>query len=303
MSFTTEIDGELLQATISKTCCRKALLLGLLIQARRMGFSDVTTSFRSKEIAVLATELLKRQFSADADIEEQRGRGRTAWLLTVHSKAVDRFLEWMDGDGEEKLFSAAGFRCADCSGAFLRGVFLASAAVTDPAKGYHAELLFRSERRASRVEALLGDALSVPGRIHRKNGVGLYYKSNGGIADLLYFVGALDASFRMANVCIERDIRNQENRATNCVTHNISRAVEASRKHVEAIAYLKKIYRFDALSEELRYTADLRREHPSASLAELAAMHDPAITKSGLNRRLQCILSEAREEGWSEESE
>ena len=53
------------------------------------------------------------------------------------------------------------------------------------------------------------------------------------------------------------------------------------------------------LGEELEYTAKLRVENQDSSLSELARMHVPPISKSGLNSRLSRILSvvdEVREE-------
>jgi DNA-binding protein WhiA len=49
------------------------------------------------------------------------------------------------------------------------------------------------------------------------------------------------------------------------------------------------------LSEELRETARLRLENPDVSLAELALLHEPPITKSGLNHRIQKIIIAAEE--------
>ena len=95
----------------------------------------------------------------------------------------------------------------------------------------------------------------------------------------------------MTNVSIERDIRNNENRATNCVTRNISRSVGATIKQVEAIKYLLENDKIALLGDELEYTARLRIENDSASLSELAALHEPPISKSGLNSRLSKILA------------
>ena len=99
----------------------------------------------------------------------------------------------------------------------------------------------------------------------------------------------------LTNTFIERDIRNAENRATNCVTKNISKAVAASNRQIEAIERLAESGKLLSLPEELRYTAELRLENPSATLFELAYMHEPPISKSGLNRRLTRLLEEADE--------
>ena len=50
---------------------------------------------------------------------------------------------------------------------------------------------------------------------------------------------------------------------------------------------------FSLLSEDLKTTAALRKENPEASLAELAELHCPPITKSGVNHRLRKICERA----------
>ena len=157
------------------------------------------------------------------------------------------------------------------------------------------EIKCQRRERAKKLSDLLERHIAKPSLIERSKGFGLYYKSNGKISDALCFVGGARSGFFTANVSIENDIRNNENRATNCVARNISRSVNASMKHVEAIRRLKESHRFESLSEELRYTAELREENPSASLSELAMIHEPPISKSGLNRRLTLILEAVEE--------
>ena len=112
-------------------------------------------------------------------------------------------------------------------------------------------------------------------------------------------LGSSVKGFEVANACIERDIRNHEHRVTNCEASNISRSVGASHKQIVAIEQLQKTRKIDTLSEELRQTAELRMENPSASLSELALLHIPPITKSGLNRRLTKLMEAAEEDALS----
>ena len=79
------------------------------------------------------------------------------------------------------------------------------------------------------------------------------------------------------------------------MTKNISKAVAASNRQIEAIERLAESGKLLSLPEELRYTAELRLENPSATLFELAYIHEPPISKSGLNRRLTRLLEEADE--------
>ena len=296
MSFTTEIIEELLQLPLKKTCCRKAFLLGTLCAARSEDTSEEKIIYSyHKESARLTATLLEKVFRTTATLSETVRAGKKTYVLTFHSDSVHAFLNDLDSGRAKTPSETVGFRCAACEGAFLRGVFMGAATVSDPQKGYHLEILLPTEGRADYLASMLSDALSSPVRVKRGSRFGCVYKSNGAISDLLYLMGCAKTSFAVANACIERDIRNNENRATNCVASNISRSVDASARQRAAIEKLLTTRHIDSLPEELRYTANLRMEYPSASLLELSLLHTPPITKSGLNRRLSKLIEAAEE--------
>ena len=99
--------------------------------------------------------------------------------------------------------------------------------------------------------------------------------------------------FTVADSKIQKEIRGNENRATNCVATNISKSVNASGKQIDAILKLKERGRFEYLPDDLRITAELRLSNNEASLSELAELHIPPISKSGLNHRLSKLIDEA----------
>ena len=106
-------------------------------------------------------------------------------------------------------------------------------------------------------------------------------------ARLSTLLNANKALFTLINVKIERELRNNINRAANCETGNIQKAVAASAKQVAAIQELRDSELWETLPESLRQTAQLRLENPTVSLTELALLHQPVLTKSGLNHRVQ----------------
>lgn len=297
MSFTREITEELLQQPVKKTCCRKAQLLGLLCACRWNEKTEewVLYSYHGPT-AELTASLLEKVFRVSVALGETVRAGRKTWVLTFRSGTVTSFLSELDRGVSEAAYLALGFRCPICRTAFLRGVFLSTATVSDPRKGYHLEMILPTEGRADFLARFLAESVAPVGRVKRGERFGCVYKSNGAISDLLYFMGCSGTSFSVANACIERDIRNNENRATNCVASNISRSVDASQRQRTAIEQLIATRRIDSLPEELRYTANLRMEHPSASLLELSLLHVPPITKSGLNRRLSKLIEAAEDE-------
>ena len=302
MSFTNDIMEELVSLENGKGCCRKALLWGLFYDAVHQTEHGLTVAqFRTERAAELAYSLLESRFSAEAFVETVTWAGRTYFRVSTDCPPLGRMLDAVDSEDTRMLFELLNFRCGGCRSEFLRGVFIATATVNDPHKGYHMEFSLSSPRRADRLETLLGTATEPPRRIQRGKKIGLYYKTNGAISDLIYFIGGTKSSFDVANTWIERDIRNNENRATNCVARNISRSVKASQKQIAAIERLTAAGRLSLLSEELQQTAALRVENDAASLAELALLHTPPITKSGLNQRLSKLLAAAEELVESEE--
>ena len=75
----------------------------------------------------------------------------------------------------------------------------------------------------------------------------------------------------------------------------IGRDIEDAISQIEDINFLRKIKKFDDLSKELIEIANLRVEHPEASLKELGEMLENQIGKSGVNHRLKKIQRFAEE--------
>ena len=78
---------------------------------------------------------------------------------------------------------------------------------------------------------------------------------------------------------------------------NIQRSVGAASKHVTIIENIISAKLFDDMPDDLRLTARLRIENPEMSLTELAGIHKPVISKSGLNHRLSKIYEYAEKNG------
>lgn len=298
MSLTDKVAKELCSLSANKSCCQKALLCGLLYGCKADANGGSYSSFFYRESdARRGCEIIQRRFSGSdrTAVSACTRGGHRGYTLTFSSKALASVFSDIDSGRAKSIADAVGFRCADCSRHFLGGVFCSCATLSQPKNGYHLEFSVPTQGRARLFSDLLEEYSARPAEIVRKNKIGLYYKSNGKISDILYLIGATKASFTLANFSIERDIRNNENRATNCVTSNISRSVEATRKQIEAVRLLISKHKLSALGEELEYTARLRLEYDAASLSELAMLHQPPISKSGLNGRMRRILEAAQE--------
>lgn len=293
MSFSERMKRELISLPIKMNCCRKAYLFGLLYNASHKEGIAMTATFGMREAAQRAVELLGE--TSHPFVRERSHAGRRLFELSFSSKAFAGF-ELKVSDGES-IASAAKFRCADCGNYFLAGVLASCTTVSDPQKGYHMEISLDPDK-GKRLEALddmLVENGFAAGRAERARKISLYFKNNNSIADVLSFAGAVQTSFDVTNAYIEKDIRNRENRATNCVAKNISKSVDAVRRQLAAIELLTENHKLDTLPQELRETARLRIENDDVSLSELALLHEPPISKSGLNHRLEKICRAAEE--------
>ena len=106
-------------------------------------------------------------------------------------------------------------------------------------------------------------------------------------------IGANTAALAFENVRVEKDMRNYINRTNNCETANLDKQVIASLKQQAAIRTILSKMSLKELSPGLREAAELRMNHPDATLAELAEM--AGIRKSGMNHRLMRLLELAEE--------
>ena len=291
MSFSSDRKNELAIQNVKSKCCRRAMLSGLLISADIID-GRLCASYESSDIATVAAIYIREIFSKECEITRKVICGRERYFVTCDSKALVNLVKDYKREGEE-LLKLVTFKCGFCEQSFLKGIFLAVGTVNDPQRSFHAEFSLPDEIRAEKLDAMLAE-LGIPARrIVRGKKIGLYYKKESDLEDLFAKIGANNIAFEIINSKIERDIRNNENRATNFVATNISRSVNATGKQIEAILKLKERYRFELLPDDLKITAELRLANDDISLSELAALHTPPISKSGLNHRLSKLVEEA----------
>ena len=283
MSFAGETKAGLCGIYLKKACCRRALLCGLLTGSVREG-EETVLSVRNGAAAKLTGELL-REFLAPEDrvliLSGSHFGGETDAEFRFGTETVSR---------NRELFSPEKtLLCPNCTPCFLRGVFLVSGSVSDPRASYHLDFSL-DEETAGRVGALLERQGLPPKRTHRRGASVLYYKGSEAIEDVLTYLGATKSSLEIMNAKIYKDLRNSANRLSNCEMANIEKSVGAAAAQLEAIRYLREQGLLNQLPEELRETAVLRLENPDLPLRLLAELHNPPLTKSGMNHRLRRIL-------------
>ncbi len=273
MNYSLELKEELIAGAPRRACCKKAYMRGLFLNAAGTKGGTIVQSLSALSVRLECARVYRELYRAEALVD-----GRTMLFSS------DRLYR-------ELTEAPPSFSCPRCAAHFLRGAFLSAGSITNPEKGYHLEFkVFDEESRAQLTSFFEAHGWKASYRTHR-TGIGIYFKKSAMIEEILSALGANNALFALMNAKITRGIRNEENRATNCVARNISKSVAASGRVLEAIARIRAAARLEALPEELCETVKLREENPDASLSDLAKLHNPPLTKSGLNHRLQRITA------------
>lgn len=177
----------------------------------------------------------------------------------------------------------------------VRGCFLGGGSLNNPNNKYHLEILFSTIKNANFILEVLR-AFGIEAKmLERKNSTSIYIKEAEEISKTLAFIGAGKSVLNFEEIRVMRDTRNNINRLVNCETANLNKTINASVEQIEHIEYLRKIGKFDGLPENLKEIANLRQEHPDASLVQLGEMLENPIGKSGVNHRLKRIIEIAEE--------
>ncbi len=293
MSFADTLCEELGKLPVKKPCCRRSFVGGLLYGGEVIETGELRVTYSREGTARLAADLLPVTYNVHPTVEAYGRCGRYYHTLTFSSPAVKKLLGRLHAPdaGVESL--PLSEHCQACRAAFLRGVLLAVGTVNDPQKSLHMEFSLPEGRGASLLTAFFALLGYTPRARKNAKGVGIYFKEGEAVEELTALCGSHNAIYEIINSRIKSQIRNQENRATNCVTKNIEKTIAAATRQMEAINHLLETGRLNTLPESLVATAMLRYNNPDVTLDELTRLHTPPISKSGLNHRLQKILDAA----------
>lgn len=308
LPFAGNVRRELWDIPIKTACCRRAFLYGLLLRAepgQADGSLTLTLPVSRDEAPAVrerVTALLRRQLGcATSAIDETHGAHRyvrfefasgQATAVLEALRATDR--ESATG-GDMAVEEAVAFGCSSCAAHFLRGAFLCAGSVSDPRRTHHLEFRLPDDGRAVCLADLCVACGMEPGITHRDGQCGIFFKRVESICDMLTQLGCVQQVFDILNQQMYNEKRAEEARATNWEAANIGRTVRAGQRQLNAIRRLAESHKLESLPPELQETARLRLEHAEVSLTELAALHTPPITKSGLNHRLRKITQAGEE--------
>jgi DNA-binding protein WhiA len=283
-SFCIEQKEEIMAQLPKSSCCRRALLYGIIAVRGECDQNEITVGLDNARLAD-AVCLLVGEFFGKRCVFLPKAKGGRSVFVFFESPSCARFIREIVSSHSMNPLP----KCHACAPCFLQGIFVACGRISDPQKQYCLELLPKTREKAL-LNYLSRIGIEVK-RTERSGAPVLYLKNSGAIEDFFALAMMNATAFRMMNAKIESDIRNTANRVANCETNNIEKAVAASSRQIAAIEELAKKGLLSSLSEELEKTARLRLEHRDLSLTQLAALCVPPITKPGLSHRLNKIVS------------
>lgn len=290
MSFSSDAKAELCRVPLTRRCCARAEAYGVLLYAGSFSPTEVRIVTESEDFAARLPKLFQKAFSVRFDAQES---GSKSIFRITDGQKLAVILEALGYDPDQHYALHVNFALLEeecCRASFLRGAFLAGGSVTDPLKRYHLELATPHLQAGREVEALLRDMGYEPKNVQRQGNGVTYFKQSDHIEELLTRIGAPAAAMEVMAAKVEKEMRNTVTRQINCDSHNADKTVAAAQEQMNAIRRIAKDYGLDALPEPLKDAALLRIANPEASLADLATLSYPPVTKSCLNHRFKKIM-------------
>lgn len=285
MSFSSEVKEEISKHISNARHCQLAELAAIIQLSCRIkvenGVSKLVLDTDNDALSRKYFTLLKKTFNICTASELAND---DVWNIFQALRIVDSNGVLHDLNGE---VSSLLLQQSCCKRAYLRGAYLSVGSMSDPKGSYHLEMVCQNESQARQICDILAD-FDLEGKIiERKKHYVVYMKEGAGIVDFLNICEAHVALMEMENERIVKEVRNSVNRRVNCEAANITKTVNAATKQISEIEYLRDNYGLSNLPANLREMAEVRLEHPDATLAELGAFLDPPVGKSGVNHRLR----------------
>ena len=298
-SFSASAKAEICREFPQGNCCALAECFGILLFCNSFRNDSIKIITESEAFAALLPKLFKKAFGFGFDLQAGDGKGGKQVFQIQSAEKMASIMSAFGFDARQTLSLHINLPVVEndcCKTAFLRGAFLSGGSVTDPGKGYHLELATTHHSVAKECYLIIQETLGfLPKLASRSGGLVVYLKQNEQIADYLALLGAPVASMGIIEARLERELNNQVTRRGNCDDANITKVVEASQEHLNAIRLLRERNLYEQLPEKLKQAALLREQNPEASLSELAGMAEPKISKPAMNHRLKRLVELAAE--------
>ena len=301
MTFSARIKEELSGLEIKNPEAALAECCGMILFANATRSDKIKIVTENRNVAHRASRLLKSLFAFDFDkkIIPESALKKFNLIIEQPSRIAEIFDAFGLGSDDTVTLrlNAALVESDEARAAFCRGAFLTGGSVADPASRYHLELVTSHATLSREVVSLLLD-LDLPAKLTtRKSNNIVYLKESGHIEDFLTRIGAPLCAIELMQTKVVKDVRNNINRQLNFEYANLSKTADAANLQKHAIIKLKNSGILSTLSPQLQSAAELRLSYPDASLSALVTLSKDGVGRSGLNHRLNKLVSIANESG------
>lgn len=307
MTYTADVREELAHAPAGRECCQTAEALAVVRLAGALHLTEAGAGWvvdvGDGAVARRVRSGLSQLFDIRPEVEVHRRTGLHGqrYRLVVHPPATKQLqrLGVLDSDGRPVDTPPRGLvRSAHDAAAFVRGGLMAAGSISDPRRPPHLEIRAPNAPTAALVRDLLVRCGAPKARAsQREDGWRVVTKSGEAIGSVLAHAGAHGSFLTWDGERLRRELRGEANRATNADQANLGRAATAAARHVAAIEQAVEQLGWEQIPDDLRTTALVRLANPHASLGELGALHDPAVGKATVHRRLARLAELADDSG------
>lgn len=297
-SFSSLVKAELCREGLSRPCCVCAEAYGVLLYANTFSAREIRIVTGSRDFAQRLPRLFRRAFSVSFDALPEPGKSGKFIFCITDTEKISAIFEKFGYDAQCTLVHHINLGVLEedcCRAAFIRGAYLAGGSITDPSKRCHMELATDHSSVARETMAILLDMGFEPHLSSRSGHSVIYFKRSEVIEDLFTTIGASSAALAIMSAKVEKEMYNAINRRVNCDSANADKIVSAAQAQLEHIRRLERDIGLDSLPPELQELALLRIANPAASLADLAALSFPPVSKSCINHRLRKLMNYGQE--------
>lgn len=312
MSFSSDVKGELARLDVKKKEDMLAEISGFLrvagsIRIKGGGKISIVASTENPAIARHYKKLIKEYFGSTSELEigeseaPRRGKNKSGgyrYSLTIsHESKSDRILRetgiLMIKEGDDYLSDGIYQPIVarkSAKKAYLRGIFLGCGTISDPKKSYHLEFVIKREGLAQDLKKLIDSFDDMKANLSKRNNkIILYIKKADHISDMLGIMGADSAVMTFENIRLERRIKGEAMRLSNCDNANVDRVISAAERQLRDIELIDRIIGINNLPDPLREVAYTRLDNPSLSLTEIGNSLSVPIGKSAVTKRFNKI--------------
>ncbi len=294
MSFSHSAKSEICKA-MTDSRRRIACLYGIFMFCKYYGKCEIKFRTGCLASSELFESLMKEFFSKEFEIsfEETKSGDKISYTHTIlDTNAV--FEKFGTDENRDRL--DMDFIEKNGIDAFMSGVFLACASVSNPKKEYHFEFAVYNSALKSQLVELTEQLSSVRLRESKRRKLTvLYAKDSESVEELLTMVGATKSAMDIMLIKIDKNDNNYVNRITNCDSANIDKIVSASRRQIDSINKIISCNALDSLSSDLREIALARLDNPEMSLRELGESLEKPLGRSGVNHRMNRLIEIAKD--------